>query len=76
MLVHLVSDHCGYVNNQLDTATGSHFCQPCYCLADPTLIVLEQVKNNCEECRNEREAYFIRKFYTVHKGMNRKLLGS
>ena len=73
MLRHRLDDHRGYVNNQLDTATGSHFSQPGHCLADLTVIILEQVKKNCDEYRKEREAYFIRKFYTVHKGMNRKL---
>ena len=73
MLRYSLDDHCGYVNNQLDTATGSHFSQPGHCLADLRVIVLEQIKKNCDEYRKEREAYFIRKFDTVHKGMNRKL---
>ena len=38
-----VADHCGYVRNQnLDTATDTHFNLPGHSLADMTVTVLEQ----------------------------------
>ena len=67
-----LDDHRGYVNNDVNTATGSHFNQHCHCLADLSVTILEQVKKSNDSYRKEREEYFIRKFNTLHKGMNRK----
>ena len=37
------------------------------------ITAIEQIKKkNDSEYRKEREEYFIRKFNTVYKGMNRK----
>ena len=43
MLKFMLDDYCGYVNNYVDTATGSHFNQPGHSLADMSVTVLEQV---------------------------------
>ena len=67
-----LDDHCGYVNNHIDTATGSHYTQPGHTLANLQVVILEQVKKRGDAYRKEREEYFIRKFDTVHSGLNRK----
>jgi len=68
-----IDDHRGYVNNLINTATGSHFNQPGHCLGNMKITAIEQIKKkNDSEYRKEREEYFIRKFNTVYKGMNRK----
>ena len=69
------TEHRGYVKNKLDTTPGFHFCQPGHGLTDLAVIVLEQIKKNCDEYKKERESYSIRKFQTVHKDMNWKLDG-
>ena len=67
-----LDDHRGYVNCNIDCATGSHFTQPGHSLANMKIIALEQVKkSNNNPYRKEREGYFIRKFNTVRKGMNK-----
>ena len=55
------------------TATGSHFNQLGHSLADISFTVLEQVRKNNDTYIKEREEYFIRKFNTIQKGMNRKI---
>ena len=66
-------DHRGYVNNHVDTATGSHFNQPGHSLADMSVTVLEYVRKNNDLYRKKHEEYFICKFKTIQKGMNRKI---
>ena len=68
-----LDDHRGYVNNGVDTSTGSHFTGSGHSLSDMSVTALERVRKNSNPYRKEREKYFIRKFNTVHKGMNRKI---
>ena len=63
----------GYVVNNHDTATGAHFNTPGHTLSDLTITTLEQVKNNNRSYREQREEYFIQKFNTAYKGLNRKI---
>ena len=67
-----LDDHRGYVNNHIDTATGSHYTQPGHTLANLQVVILEQVEKIGDAYRQEREEYFIRKFNTAHSGLNRK----
>ena len=67
-----LDDHCGYVNNQIDNTTGSHYNQLGQSLANLQILILEQVQKRSNAYRKEREEYFIRKFNTVHSGLNRK----
>ena len=68
-----LADHCGYVrNHHTDQATGAHFNQPGHSLANMKITILEQVKTNEISYRKEREHYFINKFNTHHKGMNKQ----
>ena len=40
-----MADHRGYVRNEnTNTATGAHFCQPGHSLSDMKFTILEQVK--------------------------------
>ena len=66
-----LNDHWGYVNH-IDNATGSHFNQAGHSLADLSVTVIEKVKKLDYAYRKEREEYFIRKFNTLHRGLNRK----
>ena len=66
------AEHRGYVNNNDDTATGEHFNMPGHSLSDMTLTVLEKVRSSDDMYRKEREKYFIRKFNTYYKGLNRQ----
>ena len=56
MLKFRLDDHRGYVNNDVNTATGSHFNQPGHCLADLSVTILEQVKKSNDSYRKERES--------------------
>ena len=68
-----LSDHRGYITNQVvSKATGAHFNLPGHSLADLTVRILEQTKSQDEDYRLEREKYFIRKFNTFNKGINRE----
>ena len=69
-----LDDHWGYVINGLDTTTGSHFTAgPGHSLSDMSVTALERVRKNSDPYRKEREEYIVRKFNTVHRGMNRKI---
>ena len=46
---------------------------PGHSLADLRVTILEQVKKKCILYRKEREEYFIRKFNTVHEGINKNI---
>ena len=67
-----MAEHIGYVQNQDDTPSGRHFNESGHSLADMKMFILEKVKKNDELYRKEREHYFIRKFNTYYKGLNRQ----
>ena len=68
-----LADHRGYITNQVESrATGAHFNLPGHSLADLRVRILEQTQNHDEDYRLEREKYFIRKFNTFNKGINRE----
>ena len=68
-----LSQHRGYiVNKMLNQPTGEHFNLPGHSVANLTITVIEQIKNNDENYRLEREHYFIRKFNTLNHGMNKQ----
>ena len=50
-----LDEHRGYVNNGVDTATGSHFTGPGHSLSDMSVTALEKVRKNSEPYRKERE---------------------
>ena len=68
-----LADHRGYVNNLDETqATGKHFNSPGHSLSDLSIVILEKVRSSDDLYRKEREKYFIRKFNTYYKGLNRQ----
>ena len=68
-----LAEHKGYIINKDETqATGSHFNLPGHNLAHLKATILEQVYRNTDEYRKERESFYIRKFNTFHKGLNKQ----
>ena len=66
-----LAEHRGYISNKvLSQPTGAHFNLPGHSLANLNITILEQVKQNNEQYRKERESYFIRRFNTYYNGMN------
>ena len=67
------ADHRGYVTNKhLNKATGVHFNLPGHSIADMEVTILEKVLNKDSNFRKIRETFFIEKFNTKYKGLNRK----
>ena len=68
-----LAEHRGYVTNQiLSTPTGEHFNLPGHSLADLNMVILEKVRSQDDLYRKEREKYFIRKFNTYYRGLNKQ----
>ena len=68
-----IADHRGYIQNQVTSkATGAHWNQPGHSMADMKFTVLEQVKYNDRNYREERETYYINKFDTFYSGLNKE----
>ena len=73
MLKFRVADHWGYVSDKVTSqATSEHFILPGHSLADLRVSVIEQTARKNSEYRKEREHYHIRKFNTIHKGINKQ----
>ena len=69
-----LADHRGYiVNGDTSTATGQHFTSRGHSLADLSVAAIEQVKKDNIWYRKQREEFHIRRYNTLHKGLNRKL---
>ena len=74
---HRIADHRGYITSQV--TTGTHWNLPGHRMAQMKFTVLEvklkvkfKVKFNSEAYRKERETYFINKFNTFYKGINKE----
>ena len=66
------SQHLGYVrNDHQNKATGQHFNLPGHSLDNMRVSVIETINNKSEFYRKNREKYFIEKFNTKYKGLNR-----
>ena len=73
ILKNRILEHRGYISkHDTSKATGDHFNLPGHSLSDFTVTILEQVKNNDQMYREEREHYYIRKFNTYYRGLNRQ----
>ena len=73
MLKARLSDHRGYINNQVvSVTTGDHFNLPGHSLANMKIQILEKVKTNNDQYRKERETHLINKFNTHYQGLNRQ----
>ena len=69
-----LSNHINKIRSIVPTtATGEHFNEPGHSLSNLTITIIEKVKNNELNYRREREKLYIKKFNTLHKGLNRQL---
>ena len=67
-------EHLGYIRNcNLSEPTGHHFNLPGHNLSMLKATIVEKCKTNSKMYRETREEFFIQKFPTKFKGMNRKL---
>ena len=72
-LKHRLADHHGYiVKKHVDKATGAHYNLPGHSLANLKVTIIEQVRYRDDNYRKERESYFINKFNTLNRGLNRQ----
>ena len=60
------------MNKQLEKATGEHFNQPGHQMSDMKITILEKLKLDDSFMRKTSESYFIKKFISKYKGMNKK----
>ena len=68
------TEHLNYVKTEnVLQPTGKHFNLPGHSISDMKIIVLERCFLDSKHFRLEREKYFIEKFATKWKGLNRKL---
>jgi hypothetical protein len=68
-----LADQRGYINNLDESlATGKHVNSPGHSLSVLSIVILEKVRSSDDMYRKEREKYFIRKFNTYYKGLNRQ----
>ena len=68
-----LAEHRGYVTSEdVSKATGEHFNTPGHSVSDISIVILEKVRSTDDLYRKEREKYFIRKFNTFYKGLNRQ----
>ena len=66
-----LDEHRGYIINQVTSkAAVAHWNLPGHSLADLKVKILEKKKN--VEYRQERVKYFIKRFDTFNRGINRK----
>ena len=56
----------------LNHPTGEHFNRPGHSIDNITITILEKVKVNDTQYRKEREKYFMNKFNTIYKGLNKQ----
>ena len=65
--------HRGYVRNkEVDKSSGEHFNKPGHQMADMRIVILEKLKSSDAILRKTRESYYIQRFNTKYKGMNKK----
>ena len=57
----------------MEQATGEQFNLPEHSISNMKVTIVERVKKNDDQYRKEREKYFINKFNTFYRGINRQL---
>ena len=66
------SEHKGYVvNNMRNKATGEHYNQKGHKVSDMKITIIEKIFSSDPAVRKEREKFFINKFNTKYKGLNK-----
>jgi peptide-methionine (R)-S-oxide reductase len=67
------SEHIGYVKSGIiSQPTGQHFNLPGHSIANMKATLLEKCEKNTATFRKLRESFFINKFDTKNKGLNKK----
>ena len=67
-----LAQHRGYIENwNLSQATGEHFNTQGHSRDNLQITIIEKVKKSDIIYRKEREKFFIRKFNTFYKGINK-----
>ena len=73
-LKYRIADHKSYIKSEnIEQATGEHFNLPGHSISNMKVTIVERVKKNDDQYRKEREKYFINKFNTFYRGINRQL---
>ena len=68
-----IREHLGYIRNfKTSEPTGSHFNLPGHNISMLKASIIEQCKFDSKMYRETREEFFIQKFQTKFKGLNRK----
>ena len=57
----------------MEQATGEHFKLPGHSISNMKVTIVERVKKNDDHYCKEREKYFINKFNTFYREINRQL---
>ena len=66
------SEHKGYVVNNMRTkATGDHYNQKGHKVSDMKITIIEKIFSSDPAVRKEREKFFINRFNTKYKGLNK-----
>ena len=66
------SEHKGYVNtNNQSKATGVHFNTKGHSVANMEITIIEKIFSQDPMFRKQRERFYIQKFNTRYKGLNR-----
>ena len=69
-----IREHLGYIrNNKISEPTGLHFNLPGHNISMFKASIIEKCKFDSRMYRETREEWYIQKFQTKFKGMNRKL---
>ena len=67
-------EHKSYVTSKnLSKATGEHFNGPGHSVSDMSISVVEKIFSKDGFYRKEREKFYIQKFNSKFKGLNRKI---
>ena len=73
-LKYRISDHKTYIKSEnMEQTTREHFNLPGHNISNMKVTIVERVKKNDDQYRKEREKYFINKFNTFYRGINRQL---
>ena len=67
------TEHRGAVRNNHDTAVGEHFNLPGHSLDDFSFLAFEKVRNQDPFVLEAREHYWIQKYGTMDRGLNRRM---
>ena len=72
MLKERFSEHKTYVNtNNKSKSTGIHFNEKGHRVSDMEISIIEKVFNKDPRYRKQREKFYIQKFNTRYRGLNR-----